>query len=131
MIQDIRLILLPVLLFATSGRLLAAQPLPQVAASRPTDDAALCAQSLVSPGDTARLQRVLAKARRGESVTVAVIGGSITQGASATKPERRYGNLVAAWWRQQFPKAKIKFVNAGIGATGSDYGALRARRDLL
>ena len=131
MIQDIRLILLPVLLFTLGGRLLAAQPLPQVAASRPTDDAALCARSLVSPGDTARLQRVLAKARRGESVTVAVIGGSITQGASATRPERRYGNLVAAWWRQQFPKAKIKFVNAGIGATGSNYGALRVRRDLL
>ena len=31
----------------------------------------------------------------------------------------------------QFPKATVKFVNAGIGATGSNYGALRAERDLL
>ncbi|HOW73462.1 MAG TPA: SGNH/GDSL hydrolase family protein [Phycisphaerae bacterium] len=64
-------------------------------------------------------------------MTVGVIGGSITQGASATTPERRYGDLVAAWWRQRFPKAEIRFVNAGIGATGSNYGALRVRRDLL
>ncbi len=91
----------------------------------------LIARSLVSAGNTARLQHVLAKARRGEPVTVAVIGGSITQGAKATKPENRYGNLIAAWWRQTFPAAKIGFVNAGIGATGSNYGALRARRDLL
>ena len=64
-------------------------------------------------------------------VTVGVIGGSITQGASATRPDNRYGNRVAAWWREKFPKAEIKFINAGIGATGSDYGALRAARDLL
>ena len=95
------------------------------------DEAALFARSLVSPGDTARIQRALAKARRGETVTVGVIGGSITQGAKATKPELRYGDLVAAWWRKTFPKAKILFVNAGIGATGSNYGALRAKRDLL
>ncbi len=91
----------------------------------------MAARSLLSEGDTARLQRVLAKARRGETVTVGVIGGSITQGASATKPENRYGNRVAAWWREKFPRAEIRFVNAGIGATGSDYGALRADRDLL
>ena len=91
----------------------------------------LIARSLVSAGHTARLQHALAKARRGEAVTVAVIGGSITAGAKATKLEDRYGNRIAAWWRETFPKAKIEFVNAGIGATGSNYGALRAQRDLL
>jgi lysophospholipase L1-like esterase len=60
-----------------------------------------------------------------------VIGGSITQGAKASKPELRYGNLMADWWRKAFPKAEIAFVNAGVGATGSNFGALRARRDLL
>ncbi len=95
------------------------------------DEAVVFSHSLVSAGDSARLQRALAKARRGETVTVGVIGGSITQGAKATKPELRYGDLVAAWWRKTFPKAKILFVNAGIGATGSNFGALRAKRDLL
>jgi lysophospholipase L1-like esterase len=95
------------------------------------DEAVLSRRSLLSEGNTARLQQVLARARRGEPVAIGVIGGSITQGAAASKPENRYGNRVAAWWREQFPKAEVKFVNAGIGATGSDYGALRAGRDLL
>jgi len=95
------------------------------------DEAAIFARSLVTAGDTARLQHALAKARRGEQVLVSVIGGSITQGAAASKPENRYGDLIAAWWRQTFPNAKVEFVNAGIGATGSNYGALRAQRDLL
>ncbi|MGV3757553.1 MAG: SGNH/GDSL hydrolase family protein [Verrucomicrobiota bacterium] len=89
------------------------------------------ARSLVSAGDTARLQRVLTTAREGKPIVVGVIGGSITQGAKATKAELRYGNLVAQWWRTNFPNCKVEFVNAGIGATGSNYGALRAGRDLL
>lgn len=86
-----------------------------------------------TPGevDTARLQRVLAKARRGEPITVGVIGGSITGGACASTWEKNYGSLVAQWWRTKFPQAKIELVNAGIGATGSNYGSLRATRDLL
>ncbi|MCC6441885.1 MAG: SGNH/GDSL hydrolase family protein [Armatimonadetes bacterium] len=88
-------------------------------------------RSLVSTGSTARLRHVLARARRGEPVTVAVIGGSITQGAAASSEETRYGNLVARWWREKFPKAKITFVNAGIGATGSDSGSHRAEIHLL
>ncbi len=95
------------------------------------DNAALFSQSLVSTGDLSRVRQVMAKAQRGERVTVAVIGGSITQGAKATKPELRYGNLMADWWRKAFPKAEIAFVNAGVGATGSNFGALRAKRDLL
>lgn len=89
------------------------------------------ARSVVSGGDTAPLQRVFAKARRGETITVGVIGGSITAGAKASQPEKCYGQRVAAWWRKTFPQANIQFVNAGIGATGSDFGALRVQRDLL
>src|ERR1035441_4869521 len=119
-----RLVLLPVLiscLWAKTSQGLAAQ----------SDENALGTRSLVSLGDTARLQRALFKSRRGETVSLGMIGGSITQGAGASQPERRYGDLVAAWWRKTFPQAKIEYVNAGIGATGSDYGALRAKRDLL
>jgi len=88
-------------------------------------------RSLVSMGDTARLQHVLAKARRKEPVVVGVIGGSITQGASASKEECRYGNLVAQWFRETFPGTEIQFINAGIGATGSDIGAHRVQAHLL
>ena len=89
------------------------------------------ARALVSEGNTARLQRVLEKAREGKPIVVGVIGGSITQGAKASKPELKYGALVAQWWRTNFPNSKVEFVNAGIGATGSNYGALRVGRDLL
>jgi len=95
------------------------------------DEPHILARSLVSMGDTARLQAVLAKARRGEEVVVAVIGGSITAGAAASQEENRYGNLVAQWWRQTFPQATIRFINAGIGATGSNLGAHRAPSQLI
>ncbi len=102
-----------------------------VAGAADPQEAAMAERSLVSAGDAARLWRAMDKARRGEPVVVGVIGGSITQGAKASKPELRYGDLVAAWWRRAFPGAAVTFVNAGIGATGSNYGALRAERDLL
>jgi hypothetical protein len=92
---------------------------------------AILKRSLVAPGDAAPLSRVFAKAERGEKLVVGVIGGSITQGAKATKPEKRYPNVMAQWWRDQYPKTEVTLVNAGIGATGSNYGALRVQRDLL
>ncbi|HLL87917.1 MAG TPA: SGNH/GDSL hydrolase family protein [Tepidisphaeraceae bacterium] len=59
-----------------------------------------------------------------------MIGGSITEGASATAPERRWANRFAAWWGDRF-RCPVAFVNAGRGATGSLLGAHRVRRDLL
>ncbi len=105
----------------------------EATASRPTTigNSEILNRGLVSMGETTRLQRALTKARRGEKVVVAVIGGSITQGACASAEDRRYGNVMAAWWRKTFPKAEIVFVNAGIGATGSDIGAHRAKAHLL
>jgi len=115
----------PLLLFATGACL--ALSLPAAA----QDEAQIAARSLVTLGDTSRLQHVLAKARRGEEVVVGVIGGSITAGAVASTEENRWGNLVAKWWRETFPQASIRFVNAGIGATGSNLGAHRAPSHLL
>lgn len=108
--------LLPLMLCARSG-------------AQITD--AMFGSSIVSTNDLTRLHTVFQKAHKGEKVTVAVIGGSITAGASATMPEKRYANRVVQWWRDKFPQAKIEFVNAGVGATGSHYGTLRAQRDLL
>ncbi|HSH93005.1 MAG TPA: SGNH/GDSL hydrolase family protein [Roseimicrobium sp.] len=88
-------------------------------------------RSVVNTGDTRRLERVIAKAERGEKIVVGVIGGSVTQGAKASTREKNYGSVMASWWRTQFPKSTVELVNAGIGATGSNYGALRADRDLL
>ncbi|MCX7048416.1 MAG: SGNH/GDSL hydrolase family protein [Candidatus Sumerlaeota bacterium] len=91
----------------------------------------LIKRAMVSQGDIARLQHALAKARRGEDMVIGVIGGSITQGAAASKSEFRWGDRVVQWWRDAFPKTRFTFVNAGIGATGSDIAAHRVGADLL
>jgi len=116
---------------AFSAFLLLSFTAPSGAAPAAPEIEALVARSLVSMGDTSRLAKAFAKAERGGKFVVGVIGGSITQGAKATAPEHRYANHVAQWWRESFPKAEVSLVNAGIGATGSNYGALRVQRDLL
>lgn len=114
------------------ARVLLLATLPRLSGEpTPVEVDALVARSLVAQGDSARLMRAFEKAGQGGKFVVGVIGGSITQGAKATAPEKRYPGLVAQWWRETFPKAEVKLVNAGIGATGSNYGALRAQRDLL
>ena len=91
----------------------------------------IVARSQLSTGDLGRLAKVFAKARRGEPIKLGVIGGSITAGAIASSPGNSYSGLLLAWWRKRFPKCEIDLVNAGVGGTGSMYGALRAGRDLL
>ena len=89
-------------------------------------------RGLVSKGNESRLVAVMAKARRGEEICVTAIGGSITAGGLQTKdPKNRYIARVADWFTQTFPKAKVRFVNAGIGGTNSLYGAMRVQRDVL
>lgn len=93
---------------------------------------AMIERSLVSAGDPARIQAVLAKARRGEPICVAAIGGSITAGGQNTKdPKRRYVEQLGKWFETSFPGVKVRVVNAGIGATNSGYGALRVQRDVI
>ena len=82
-------------------------------------------------GDWTRFAHVFARLERGEAVRIAVIGGSITQGAGASGRANQWGSKFAAGWRRAFPTAKIDFVNAGIGATGSAIGAFRLARDVL
>lgn len=80
-------------------------------------------------GNRARLARVFRKAKNGEEITVAYLGGSITQGSSAGD-DLCYARLTTNWLTEQFPDAKINYVRAGIGATGSYIGVHRARRDV-
>ncbi len=86
-------------------------------------------------GNIARLAAAIGKAQRGEDTTVAYIGGSLTQGAHA--------GTAACWAKVSFnyfqkhygPNGKdsdnIKYRNAGIGGTGSDFGNLRLDHDVL
>jgi lysophospholipase L1-like esterase len=85
----------------------------------------------VSEYDTTRIFNAMAKARRGEDITVAVIGGSITAGSLASGEDKRWANIMKEWWVSTFPESDVGFVNAGIGGTGSDIGAHRIREDVL
>ena len=91
----------------------------------------MLARSITSLGDGTKLRRVFEKASRGEAITLGVIGGSITQGAHASQPSLRYAAQLLAIFQALLPKSAIRLVNAGLGATGSNYAALRASRDLL
>lgn len=91
----------------------------------------LVARSQLAEGNQARLQRLIDKGRKGTPITIAAIGGSITEGALATSESKRYVNLVQSWWNKTFPSSASTLVNAGIGATASDFGSLRLKRDVL
>lgn len=86
---------------------------------------------IVFHGNTARIQHVMRRAAAGEAITVGFLGGSITQGSLASGPDTCYAANVARWWREQYPKADITYVNAGIGGTTSQFGVARAEKDLL
>ena len=105
--------------------------IPTYAHNMAVPNKAALIRSVVSAGDAAPLKHVFGQAREGKPVLVAVIGGSITGGAAASHANRTYANCILAWWKDRFPKARITLVNAGVGATGSNYGAFRAQRDLL
>ena len=94
-----------------------------------------------------RLKRVLEKADRGEQITVAGLGGSITEGASARSytgggnnavaytemlgGESSWFNRTVQWFKDTFPAAEINGINAGIGATPSFLGTFRLEQMVL
>lgn len=86
---------------------------------------------VVNRGNQMRLKNVMLRARRGESVAIGYLGGSITMGSVATAPERCYAYLSCQWWRETFPQTKVEYYNAGIGATTSQFGVARVDEDLL
>lgn len=90
----------------------------------------MIANSRYNVGNQVRLANVIKKLQAGEEVTVAYLGGSITQGSSAGD-DKCYARLTTNWLEEQFPDATINYVRAGIGATGSYIGVHRADRDVL
>lgn len=88
-------------------------------------------RAILSLGSTIRLNHFFQKAERGSELTVGVFGGSITQGAACDELECCYHGILLQFLQSRFPQSRFTLVNAGIGATASNYGALRVERDLL
>ncbi len=93
----------------------------------------MIARSLMDMGDTGRVRRAIQKARGGEPVTIAYIGGSITQGAGATPVNsecyayKSYRDFV----RTAGAGENVCFIKAGVGGTPSELGMIRFERDVL
>lgn len=90
-------------------------------------------RSLMTTGDMTRMANVLKKAENGEEITVAYIGGSITEGLTVapSQPELCWAYLSYQWLCEKYPNAKINFVNAGLSGTPSILGNVRLERDVL
>ena len=82
-------------------------------------------------GNNSRFKAFFEKAERGEALTVAFLGGSITMGCNASTTENRYVNRIFAHLCEMFPKAALTLINGGIGATTSQFGAARLDDDIL
>ncbi len=82
--------------------------------------------------DLTRLQAVMNRAKAGEDIKVAVIGGSITAGSSSSGVNSHsYGAYFRDWWTDTFPFSDITLINAGIGATTSYLGVHRVQEDVI
>lgn len=95
----------------------------------------MIAKSLLSKGNSKRLKAAIDKARRGEDVTIAYIGGSITHGAGA-KPLHTgcYAYRAYTLFKAMFGKgdgSHIRLIKAGVGGTPSELGIVRYERDIL
>ena len=91
-------------------------------------------KSLVQLGNWNRLKKAIDKAKRREEVTIAFIGGSITQGAGAI-PIHKQCYAYKAF--QGFCKVvgckedeNVHFCKAGVGGTPSELGMIRYERDV-
>ncbi|HRU06948.1 MAG TPA: SGNH/GDSL hydrolase family protein [Candidatus Brocadiia bacterium] len=72
------------------------------------------------------------KAEKGQDVTVAFFGGSITWGGNSSDIETRsYRALAGDWFRRRLKGVKVRCVNGGYGGTGSVAGAYRFEEHAL
>ena len=95
--------------------------------------AAFAARAADAGADSGRdtLGRFFEKAAKGGPVTVAFLGGSITEGAGASNPSKSWRALTSEWLKNRYPNAEWTFLNAGVGGTGSGLGVYRLHQEVL
>lgn len=85
----------------------------------------------VNRGNLYRLKDLMKRAERGDRLTLAFLGGSITQGAVSTQFTNCYAYRVYDWFVRRFPKTAFTYINAGVGGTTSQFGVARVEEDVL
>ena len=94
----------------------------------------MLARSLLLAGNNLRLKRVIERAQAGEDITIATIGGSITEGAGASKYADCYASRFAKGFSQRYGSgngSNVHFVNAGVGGTPSTFGFMRYENEVV
>ncbi|MBR4459003.1 MAG: SGNH/GDSL hydrolase family protein [Clostridia bacterium] len=94
----------------------------------------MLADGLVRAGNPTRLQHVIERAKAGETVTLATIGGSITEGAGASQYKECWAYRFMLGMRALCGAGdgtNVRFVNAGVGGTPSTFGWMRYERDVV
>lgn len=80
--------------------------------------------SIKSMGNTYRLTSKLEAAENGESLTVAYLGGSITEG-------QNYSSPFSSYVKSTFANGSFKEVNAGLSGTSSVVGLVRCENEVI
>ncbi len=113
---------------------------PDVEDENPVDFASeeyqkLLDKGIMQMGNNARLKKAIDKARAGEDVTIAFIGGSITQGAGAIPINTQcYAYKTFQGFCELVGKGtdeNIHYIKAGVGGTPSELGMIRYEKDVL
>lgn len=87
-----------------------------------------------STGNNARIKTALQKAREGKDVSLAYIGGSITEGGGYNPNSACYAEVSATAFAKKYgvnEGKNVHFINAGMSGTSSDIGIIRYRRDVV
>jgi hypothetical protein len=71
------------------------------------------------------LPNFFSKVNSGKALTIAFIGGSVTQ------MDNKYRNQTAKYIKTLYPKSTVKFMNAGVSGSGTDLGACRIEEQVL
>ena len=87
-------------------------------------------EAICNVGEIGRFATFFEKLKAGEDVTVAYIGGSITEGTGA-RGDYSFTQQCTNYLTKHYPDAKVEQVNAGIGGTRSDFGNIRVEREVL
>lgn len=90
--------------------------------------------SVMSTGNNARLKKVLERARNGETINIATLGGSITEGGNANPMSKGYAYLFAEAFGETYGVnggENINYANAGLSGTPSSLGVIRYERDVV
>lgn len=87
----------------------------------------------VNLGNNKRLKAVVERLQDGEDITIATIGGSITEGAGANRYQECYAYRIYDGFKQAYQgeRGSVSFVNAGVGGTPSTFGWMRYQRDIV